>query len=167
MNIENEQVKDNKKENQVNNNMLNMNVNNQYYSPSNSVQRSGVMGRPISSQLKQKYEKVIEDKNKEIRELDKTNQLLKDLGIMKIDENGMLTIENGISDFIIADECCKRSYIKGAFVACATSNIIIKNYDNMKSNSGYHLEFVFGFEKIAQDFVNLLKSNDPEIFLVI
>lgn len=30
----------------------NMNVNNQYYSPSNSVQRSGVMG-PISSQLKQ------------------------------------------------------------------------------------------------------------------
>ena len=33
----------------------NMNVNNQYYSPSNSVQRSGVMG-PISSQLKQIYE---------------------------------------------------------------------------------------------------------------
>lgn len=91
---------------------------------------------------------------------DITNQLLKDLGIMKIDENGMLAIENGISDFIIADECCKRSYIKGAFIACATSNIIIKNYDNMKSNSGYHLEFVFGFEKIAQDFVNLLKYFD-------
>ena len=48
---------------------------------------------------------------------DITDQLLKDLGIMSIDENGMLTIENGISDFIIADDCCKRSYIKGAFVA--------------------------------------------------
>ena len=86
---------------------------------------------------------------------DITDQLLKDLGIMSIDENGMLTIENGISDFIIADDCCKRSYIKGAFVACATSNIVIKSYSNNKG-SGYHLEFVFNFEKIAEDFVKLL-----------
>ena len=86
---------------------------------------------------------------------DITDQLLKDLGIMSIDENGMLAIENGISDFIIADDCCKRSYIKGAFVACATSNIVIKSYSNNKG-SGYHLEFVFNFEKIAEDFVKLL-----------
>jgi len=90
---------------------------------------------------------------------DITEQLLKDLGIMKIDEDGMLGIENGISDFVILDECCKRSYIKGAFVACATSNIIIKNYENQKS-SGYHLEFVLNFEKIAQDLVELLKNFD-------
>ena len=87
-----------------------------------------------------------------------TDQLLKDLGIMKIDETGLLSIENGISDFVIMDECCKRSYIKGAFVACATSNIIIKNYDNGKSNSGYHLEFVMNFEKIAEDLVKLLQE---------
>ncbi len=91
---------------------------------------------------------------------DITNQLLKDLGVMQLDENGMLGIENGIAEFIVADDCCKRSYIKGAFVACATSNIIIKSYDNEKSNSGYHLEFVFGFEKIAHDFVQLLKYFD-------
>lgn len=90
---------------------------------------------------------------------DITDQLLKDLGLMSIDENGMLTIENGISDFIVIDECCKRSYIKGAFVACATSNIVIKNYDNNKG-SGYHLEFVFNFEKIAEDFVKLLSFFD-------
>lgn len=87
---------------------------------------------------------------------DITDQLLKDLGIMSIDENGMLNIENGISDFIIMDDCCKRSYIKGAFVACATSNIVIKKYNNNKG-SGYHLEFVFNFEKIAEDFVKLLE----------
>lgn len=86
---------------------------------------------------------------------DITDQLLKDLGIMSLDENGMLTIENGISDFIVVDDCCKRSYIKGAFVACSTSNIVIKNYDNNKG-SGYHLEFVFNFDKIADDFINLL-----------
>ena len=91
---------------------------------------------------------------------DITEQLLKDLGIMRLDEDGMLGIENGISDFIVVDDCCKRNYIKGAFVACATSNIIIKNYDNEKSNSGYHLEFVFNFEKIAEDFVKHLHGFD-------
>lgn len=90
---------------------------------------------------------------------DITNQLLKDLGIMSIDENGMLAIENGIADFVIVDDCCKRNYIKGAFVACSTSNIVIKNYDNNKG-SGYHLEFVFNFEKIAEDFVELLSFFD-------
>lgn len=89
---------------------------------------------------------------------DITDQLLKDLGLMNLDSDGLLGIENGIADFVVIDECCKRSYIKGAFVACATSNIIIKNYDNGKSNSGYHLEFVFNFEKIAEDFVKLLES---------
>ena len=88
---------------------------------------------------------------------DITNQLLKDLGIMSVDENGMLALDNGIADFIIIDDCCKRSYVKGAFVACATSNIVIKNYDNDRGNSGYHLEFVFNFEKIAEDFVKLLQ----------
>lgn len=91
---------------------------------------------------------------------DITNQLLKDLGLMNIDGDGLLGIENGIAPFVIMDECCRRSYIKGAFVACATSNIIIKNYDNGKSNSGYHLEFVFNFEKIAEDFVKLLETFD-------
>lgn len=90
---------------------------------------------------------------------DITNQLLKDLGIMSIDSSGLLAIENGISEFVVVDDCCKKSYIKGAFVACSTSNIVIKNYNNNKG-SGYHLEFVFNFEKIAEDFVKLLKNFD-------
>ena len=97
---------------------------------------------------------------------DITDQLLKDLGIMSINEEGMLTIENGISDFIIMDDCCKRSYVKGALVACATSNIVIKNYNNDRG-SGYHLEFVFNFEKIAEDFVNLLKNFDIQAKITI
>lgn len=88
---------------------------------------------------------------------DITDQLLKDLGIMSIDQDGMLAIENGIADFLIMDDCCKRSYVKGAFVACATSNIVIKNYNNDRG-SGYHLEFVFNFDKIAEDFLKLLSN---------
>jgi LPXTG-motif cell wall-anchored protein len=55
---------------------------------------------------------------------------------MNLDESGLLSIENGISDFVVMDECCKRSYIMGAFVSCATSNIIIKNYDKI-AHQGY------------------------------
>ena len=90
---------------------------------------------------------------------DITDQLLKDLGIMSIDQDGMLAIENGIADFLIMDDCCKRSYVKGAFVACATSNIVIKNYNNDRG-SGYHLEFVFNFDEIAEDFLKLLSNFD-------
>ena len=88
-----------------------------------------------------------------------TEQLLVDLGIVSLNEEGCKTINNGIPNFLIADDCCKKSYIKGAFVSCATSNIVIKNYDNKHRNnsSGYHLEFVFNFENLADDFVKLLE----------
>ena len=42
---------------------------------------------------------------------DITNQLLKDLGVMSHTEDGLLAIENGISQFVIVDDCFKRSYI--------------------------------------------------------
>lgn len=109
---------------------------------------------------------------------DVTQQLLLDMGIMQLDEEGFLGINNGISNFLIADDCCKRAYIKGAFVSCATSNIVIKNYDNerTKNTSGYHLEFVFNFENLAEDFVKLLqmfeipskvtiRKNSPVVYI--
>ncbi len=90
-----------------------------------------------------------------------TEQLLKDLGIMDIDRDGLMEVSNGIADFIIADDCCKRSYIKGAFVGCSTSNIKIKEYSNIEKNtSGYHLEFLFAFEELAENFIELLKFFD-------
>ena len=107
-----------------------------------------------------------------------TQQLLLDMGIMQLDEEGFMGVNNGISNFLIADDCCKRSYIKGAFVSCSTSNIVIKNYDNesKKNTSGYHLEFVFNFENLAEDFVKLLemfeipakvtiRKNSPVVYI--
>ena len=46
-----------------------------------------------------------------------TEQLLVDMGIVSLNEEGCMAINNGISNFLIADDCCKRSYIKGAFVS--------------------------------------------------
>ena len=107
-----------------------------------------------------------------------TQQLLIDMGIVQLDEEGFMAINNGISNFLIADDCCKRAYVKGAFVSCATSNIVIKNYDNktIKNTSGYHLEFVFNFENLADDFVKLLgifeipakvtiRKNSPVVYI--
>ena len=88
-----------------------------------------------------------------------SEQILFDCGILKLDDKNNITFVNGIENFIIQSECCKIAYIKGLFIACATSNIVIKNYDNeSKNNSGYHLEFVFNFEQTALDFVELLKQ---------
>lgn len=91
-----------------------------------------------------------------------TDKVLFDTGIMKLDQDKILTIVNGIEPFVVEGECCKRVYIKGAFIACATSNIIIKNYNNakLKNTSGYHLEFVFNYEEQAQDFMKLLSFFD-------
>ncbi len=86
-----------------------------------------------------------------------TEMLLVDLGIVKV-ENGDMVINNGISEFIIADECCKKAYVMGAFVSCSTSNIVIRDFDKRKkNNSGYHLEFIFNFDALAEDFIQLLK----------
>lgn len=87
--------------------------------------------------------------------------LLNDISITEIDENNNIVQTTGIDKHIISDDCCKRSYIKGIFVASATSNIVIKNYNNASKNtSGYHLEFVFNSNQLAEDFVELLKDFD-------
>lgn len=87
-----------------------------------------------------------------------TNRLLIDLDIVDKD-SAVIENKKGIENYIIADTCCKKSFIMGAFVATATSNIIIKNYKNIqKSSSGYHLEFVFSFNNIVKDFIKLLGS---------
>ena len=108
-----------------------------------------------------------------------TERLLEDLGLTELQPDGSVSFYNGIMPFLVESECCKRAYIRGAFLACATSNIIIKNYSNelnKKNTSGYHLEFVFNFEKLAEDFVELLnvfeiaakitiRKNSPIVYL--
>ncbi len=88
-----------------------------------------------------------------------THKMMSDLGVLNLDDDGKLNY--GIPSFIIDEPCCKVSYIKGAFIVCATSNIVIKKYDNdTKNNSGYHLEFVFSYEETAHDFMELLQTFD-------
>ena len=85
-------------------------------------------------------------------------KILVDLGIMQVENGTLKEGKEQIANFIIADDCCKRAYVMGAFCGCATSNIKIKNYSNSEKNSsGYHLEFVFSNEKLAEEFLKLLQ----------
>ncbi len=87
------------------------------------------------------------------------NTLLNDISVARLDANNQVIKTSGIDKNIIQSDETKRAYIKGIFIATATSNIVIKSYDNLtKNSSGYHLEFVFNNEVLAQDFVELLQE---------
>lgn len=86
---------------------------------------------------------------------DKTLGILKDAEMIKI-SNGGLDIELGISEKLVKKPCCKRAYIKGAFLGSGTVTI-----PKMKSEkaTGYHLEFVFSKYLSALDFCHILSDN--------
>lgn len=62
----------------------------------------------------------------------------------------------GIGDDFLKTQEDKLSFIKGTFIACATSNIVLEN----EKKSGSNIEFVFYSEDLALDFLNLLAEQD-------
>ncbi len=58
----------------------------------------------------------------------KANEIINELGLMKTHES----YSQGIEDTLIIKECCKRSYLRGAFLAAGSINSPI--------SSSYHLE---------------------------
>ena len=60
---------------------------------------------------------------------------------------------------VVENDCCKASFIRGAFLGCASANIVIKDMNDLKKHSGgYHLEFVFSSMNLASDFAHLLSE---------
>ncbi len=86
-----------------------------------------------------------------------SNTILYDCYILKKNYEGDTEIVRGISKYIITDTCCARAFITGAFLGCASANIVIKDINDLKKHAGgYHLEFVFNQYELAGDFVHLL-----------
>lgn len=84
-----------------------------------------------------------------------TQQVLLDTEIMYYDET-YLCFNSGISKYIVAEESLSRAYIKGAFESAFTCNISLSEASATAKNTGYHAEFVFNSEQLAQDFSLLL-----------
>ena len=87
--------------------------------------------------------------------------------IIKISYSGQFEMINGISKHIASQDCCMRRFIMGAFMGCASANIKIKEIDNVeKRKGGYHLEFVFSSNFIANDFLHLTNHFDINLKLI-
>ncbi len=96
-----------------------------------------------------------------------TKSVLLDTEIIQLDEDKCMTFNNGISEYMIAEESKELAFLRGVFVGSFSCNINFKNRDNSDSNkiivknhSGYHAEFVFASEIFARDFCVLLADFD-------
>jgi len=93
-------------------------------------------------------------------------EILSKCHLLKDRWDGAVETMKGISRHLITDDCDMRSFIRGAFLGCASANIKIDEIDSVrKHRGGYHLEFVFLNEGLAKDFVHL--SSNFEIVLKI
>lgn len=81
-------------------------------------------------------------------------KLLSDLGIVKYSD-GERFLTFGISDNVIAKDCCKAAYIKGAFLGGGSCTL---PEEGVLSRTGYHFEIVFSNKIAASDFCELLCS---------
>jgi len=82
-------------------------------------------------------------------------EMLKDFEL--INENGILKISE-IDEHLIKEKCCKKSFIKGFFIGCATSGI---NLDKISETSaGYDIEFISHSYKMLLQFSKLLAEFD-------
>ena len=95
-----------------------------------------------------------------------TDQVLFDVGIMRRNEKGNNVFVDGIDEYLIKEECCKKAFVKGAFLGSTTSSIKISTDPTVKTNTGYHLEFVSHNESFLQDLQKLLFNFEINTRLV-
>lgn len=77
--------------------------------------------------------------------------VLEGCGILTRSEQGHMGVRRGISKEVTARKCCKRSFLRGAFLACGS----ITNPERE-----YHAEFVTTDSGFAATFVKFLAKNN-------
>lgn len=91
---------------------------------------------------------------------DKSEEILLDCGVLERGEDGSPVIAVNIPEFVIQGDCCKKAFVKGAFVGCATSNIKLSVEATKKTSSGYHLEFTSHSIDFLNNIDKLLRTYD-------
>jgi len=79
---------------------------------------------------------------------EKSEQMLRESGILMVRE-GRNFINEGIYDGIIKTKCCKKAYLRGAFLGVGTIS---------DPEKGYHIEFVCATQTLASDLRKLINS---------
>jgi hypothetical protein len=81
-----------------------------------------------------------------------SEEILKELGILKLDEENHRQINRGIDRYVTEQDCCKISYLTGAFLCCGNLSIPSGQV------SGYGCRFVLSNSEMADGIKNLLES---------
>ena len=77
-----------------------------------------------------------------------SEQILREVGILGVKE-GSNYITDGFDTAIVRKRCCKKSALRGAFLACGSVS---------DPHKGYHMELVCGSEYMAQDVRRVVNS---------
>ena len=66
-------------------------------------------------------------------------RLLQDIGI--VNQNGEIDIFAEVDENLLPDDECKKYFVKGAYIGCATSSIKLSTLGSQSPTTGYHFEF--------------------------
>ncbi len=102
----------------------------------------------IHTEVLVKKNKVLKKGNSYVVIITKANEVLKKLGIIDLKE-GTFRINNKVPKEILVNECCKRAYLRGAFLGGGSVS------DPEKT---YHLEFVTHNEEFSMELRDLINS---------
>ena len=80
--------------------------------------------------------------------------ILFELGIAER-EGDTLALKFDIGEYLLENECCKRAFIAGAF--CGSGSCMLPKEGQ---RGGYHLEVVFSYPSLAEEFCALLETFD-------
>ena len=89
---------------------------------------------------------------------DVSTRVLIDTEILSYDKDKFLNLSSGISEYFVQEESLELAFLRGIFVGAFSCNINLDSKNN--HSTGYHAEFVFSNQTIAQDFCFLLADFD-------
>jgi DNA-binding protein WhiA len=129
---------------------------------------NAAVARRIYSLLKKSYKDSVNVEVRKTNKLKKGNSyrikfngdaesLLREMGVLKSLELNPFGFDTGIPFHMLEKECCKKSYIRGAFLGSGSISDPEKNY---------HLEFVNNNKKHAEDLSILLTNYNLKVRIV-
>lgn len=104
----------------------------------------------INSEIHVKQNKNLKKTNTYLIQIPNATDLLTQLGILESEE-GVFAIREGMAPHIVKKDCCKRAYIRGAFLGGGSLS---------DPEKGYHAELVTHQEAFAESLVTLFSFYD-------
>ncbi|QQY79097.1 hypothetical protein EDD65_10810 [Keratinibaculum paraultunense] len=123
---------------------------------------NAAIARRIFTLIKRLYDtdiNVVVKKNKQLKknnnylviinDREMTKKILKDIGFLIDSKNGHYSANYKVSKELIENRCCRRAYIRGAFLGGGSIN---------NPEKAYHMEFVTNSEDYGKELVRIINS---------